>query len=117
MAKNKAKDAAAELDQAIAGDAPPANDALPETVSAGQAAAVLAKTQKPTIGRIVHFRTQIKENDREKIVVLPAIVFEVRDDGLVNLSAFGRNGVTTKLGVPHSETGEDLNVWFWPPRS
>jgi len=70
--------------------------------------------QKPSIGRIVHFR--IHENDVEKA----AIVTGIWTDTEVYLTAFPAGGSPQVWGEPvqHSSKVEGYSQprWDWPPR-
>ena len=66
---------------------------------------------KPTVGRIVHFRTY--SNDE----VEPAIITKVHNDTCVNLRIFSDS-------QPHNDEfrisvtqGDSRGQWNWPPRT
>lgn len=64
---------------------------------------------KPSIGRIVHFRSSNNE-------VHAGLVVFVHPNGLVNVLVFAHRDEKTTLidYVPQSEN--DGVGWFWPPR-
>lgn len=64
---------------------------------------------KPTIGRIVHYKTRDSLGYEQ---TLPAIVLVVHSDTCVNLQVFGINAVETSVCM-----GDDVGSWSWPPRA
>jgi hypothetical protein len=68
----------------------------------------MAKEQKPTIGRIVLFKTEEGET-------LPAIITRVNEDGLVNLRVFTNNEHNQfAVLLPNVEHGKKEKQWSWP---
>lgn len=61
--------------------------------------------QKPSVGRIVHFRSTVDG------ACLAAIVCGVLEDGYVNLAGFTRDGAP--LSLPAVAPDE----WHWPERA
>jgi hypothetical protein len=73
--------------------------------------------QKPSIGRIVLYRTSQEAQDD---CLYPAVITRVWSDNCVNLEVFGNeNG---PLGEPQGRFpssvafGTDRRSWQWPPR-
>lgn len=68
------------------------------------------KTQKPTVGRIVHFLTEEGET-------LPAIITKVNEDGKVNLRLFTNNNQNQFAPlIGNVEHGKKEKQWSWPTR-
>jgi len=64
--------------------------------------------QKPTIGRIVHYKGDLNEK------VLPAIVTSVHEtETVVDLVMFGKAGLGFREKVVQ---GLAKGQWSWPPR-
>ena len=78
----------------------------------------MAKEQKPSIGRIVHYNddayTWQTWQGREPDNWLAAIICRVHSDTTVNLSVFDANGNTMPRTLV--EMGDGRYQWRWPPR-
>lgn len=73
--------------------------------------------QKPTVGRIVHFRPELSQNKGQPY---PAMITHVWSDTCVNLSVFndGSYALPPEHLKPTSVTlGDGPRSWGWPPRS
>lgn len=77
--------------------------------------------QKPSVGRIVHYRPAFddKMNSETKSQPYPAIITHVWGDECVNLSVF-QDGSYPLAGSSLAQTsvskGEGDRSWSWPPR-
>ncbi len=75
---------------------------------------------KPSIGRIVHYRTaNFPENG--SVIDRPAIIVAVHDDETVNLQVFWNRDVDNvewkqKVRRAVSKETADVGERFWPPR-
>lgn len=67
-------------------------------------------SQKPSIGRIVHFH--------EEGGPYAAIITAVNDDGTVELATMGRNSLYFQHGVSEGapEVQPTKGCWTWPPK-
>jgi hypothetical protein len=74
-------------------------------------------SQKPTVGRIVHYTSDVMEEDPwPAIIVFVSAVESTGGVPLVNLAAFDNTGRSRPLlGVAYSETPKP-GCWSWPPR-
>lgn len=83
----------------------------------------MSEGQKPSIGRIVHYREPDRSYDRAQTQkVFAAIITRVYDDETVSLSFF-REGFDGAMAVervksngPAAEDNADFGGWFWPSR-
>lgn len=66
---------------------------------------------RPSIGRIVHFRT-----NEEQTEPYAAIVTKVWNDTNVNVTVFREDGSTqSETSVPHFSSITGGRQWSWPP--
>jgi hypothetical protein len=73
----------------------------------------MAPEQKPSIGRIVHFKTRGSADGAFPPRDFAAIITTVHNDTNVNLATFGDNGLRFEHSVPQ---GDQPGNWNWPPR-
>lgn len=71
---------------------------------------------KPSVGRIVHFFTNIPVYSNGDDVPVAAMITRVHSDMIVDLSVFPSDREMRLFGrVVYSPTGNS-NCWRWPPR-
>lgn len=72
-------------------------------------------TQKPSIGRTVHFHYRVSKQT-EELRTVPAVVYEVLPDpGAVSLVVLDYRGATVKHVAFYSEAPKQ-DCWSWPPK-
>ena len=81
--------------------------------------------QKPTVGRIVLYRTSGTDGERVWPLDWPAVVIAIADEDTVedgrrlDLNVFTSDGLVVRFAVPYSEGDETTapaeNSWRWPP--
>ena len=73
----------------------------------------------PSVGRIVHYQRKnlaFSDGVDGSIVPVAAIITQVHNNELVNLTLFpGSGGVEYLTSVRVGDEGE-ANTWIWPPR-
>lgn len=70
-------------------------------------------TQKPSIGRIVHY-TEARFTPVGEPFTFPAIIVQVHEGGAVDLGVFAGHGYYVKPSAPQ---GDGPGFWKWPPRA
>lgn len=66
---------------------------------------------KPTIGRIVHFKTRGSADGVYPPTNFAGIITKVHNDTCVNLCVFGETGLRFELNVVQ---GSGVGEWHWP---
>lgn len=70
---------------------------------------------KPTVGRMVYYKTRGSADGMYPSVNFAAIITNVEsngDTGLICLAVFGPQGLRFELGV---EQGQEIGQWDWMP--
>lgn len=76
-------------------------------------------TDKPSVGRVVHYRSYGTPNGEYKPECRAAVITEVDEDpptdapAWVGLAVLNPEGIFLKRDVPHGTTG---GTWHWPER-
>lgn len=70
--------------------------------------------QKPSVGRVVHYKPFDTDPPRNNAEVLPAVIVRVWSDTCVNLRVL--NDQVYDFWRTSSTFGNDAGQWNWPPR-
>jgi hypothetical protein len=68
---------------------------------------------KPTVGRIVHYKSLGTANGEYPSTTYAAIITSVYSGNVVDLCVFYPNGLSFKLDIEYSERDEP-GCWHWP---
>ncbi|WP_030661113.1 hypothetical protein [Streptomyces rimosus] len=71
---------------------------------------------KPSIGRIVHYRSYGTPGGEHRPACRFAIITETHDDERASLVVFNPNGLYFDRGCPYDEAGQLGGTWHWPER-
>lgn len=71
--------------------------------------------QRPSVGRVVHYRAHGSPNGQHKPEARAALITEVISDELVGLAVLNPSGMYFDRNVKFDETGKTPGCWFWPP--
>jgi hypothetical protein len=67
--------------------------------------------QKPSVGRIVHYKAPA--NDEYEARIFATVITRIQDDEAVDLCVFGQAGFGFRQGV---KKGDEQSQWNWPAR-
>lgn len=70
--------------------------------------------QKPSVGRVVHYKPSDSDPPRNNAEVLPAVIVRVWSDTCVNLRVL--NDQVYDFWKTSSTLGDGAGQWTWPPR-
>jgi hypothetical protein len=73
--------------------------------------------QKPSVGRIVHYRGPGTANGQFQPTTYPAVVTRVHTDTCVNLFVMTDVGHMNLTSITLGESPEEVSRWTWPPRT
>jgi len=73
----------------------------------------MAPLQKPSVGRIVFFKTRGSLDGVYPPRDFAAFITRVYDDETVSLASFGETGMRFEIEV---KQGDNPGQWNWPPR-
>lgn len=71
--------------------------------------------QKPSVGRMVHYRSYGTPGGEYTPQPRAAVITQVNDDGTVGLFIMNPTGVFFPTSVPYSAEPKS-GCWNWPPR-
>lgn len=74
----------------------------------------IVSEQKPSIGRVVHYKPLDSDPPRNNAEVLPAVIVRVWSDTCVNLRVL--NDQVYDFWKTSSKLGDGAGEWNWPPR-
>ncbi len=72
--------------------------------------------QKPSIGRIVHYRGPGTANGQFKPTTYPAVITQIHNDTDVNLFVMTNVGMMNLQSILLAEEPDQPSRWSWPPR-
>lgn len=76
------------------------------------------QTQKPSVGRIVHYQAHGSPDGTHKSVARAAIVTQVHSDSCVGLCVLNPTGMFFNTSVTIDESDAPKGgSWRWPPRT
>jgi hypothetical protein len=70
--------------------------------------------QKPSVGRVVHYKPMVTDPPHNNAAVLPAIITAVWSDTCVNLRVI--NDQVWDFWKTSANVGDLDGQWNWPPR-
>jgi hypothetical protein len=72
--------------------------------------------QKPSIGRIVHYKSHEAPKGQPDVrLTRAAVITEVESEDVVGLAVLNPTGAFFNRGVPYDASGTP-GTWNWPPR-
>lgn len=72
--------------------------------------------QKPSIGRMVHYRGPGTANGQFEPTTYPAVITAVHPENRCDLFVMTKVGMMNLQNISHSESPEEASRWSWPPR-
>lgn len=71
--------------------------------------------QRPTIGRMVHYRGPGTANGQFQPSTYPAVITAVHTDTCVNLFVMTNVGMMNLTSIQLAEEADQPSRWSWPP--